>query len=327
MSFPADQFESDEFEILMDDTFHAVGKAGLQIQLTPTSLYLTNKHIFLKPRVEIEMIRQISIKDISKFNNTIINDCPTLDIICEKSDQRIYIFIPDEKRKEVFTNILKTLHSKVIESQEACNKYAILLRHKIQEFQSLQDFCSNGDYDELSQIEQRNKATVNIVKYHLRFLNLFDFLADLTEASPFLLFSFLFFSIVVLSLIFEHYSFGGFVCCAFLLLLIRNALFKLTDNSPKPKEEEHFEGIDEEIRPLIESTKKFQQSIDKRLRWKNPTASFEVALFAFILLLMFIFLDPVFLLIVSIFLLAFFERWDPLNIGSLPNILSRLIFW
>ena len=273
------------------------------------------------------MIRQISIISISTFKFTSVNDCPTLDIICKDEDESIHIFIPDETRKDAFTTIIKALHSNAKQSQESCNSYAILIKHKIQESPTLQDFYTIINTNNLSQRDSATQNHAKLITQKLSFLQIFDFFADFSDTSPFLLFSILFSIISLLSFIFEHYSFGGFVCCSLLLLLIRNAFHKINGNSIPQKEEPMPKEVDESLAPLMESSSKLRNAVDARLCWASAQDSAEVAIFALVMLLMFVFLDPVFLLVVSALLLAFFERWDPLKIGSLPNILSRLILW
>ena len=325
-AFP-ENLENGEFLILTDDSFHAVGKAGLQIQLTPTTIYLTNMHIFLKPQFNIEMNREISIRDIAGFDNTSVNECPVLDILCENLGQSIHIFIPDETRQEVFYNIIKEMHSRMTNSEEECNKYSIMVRKKIQEYDSLQHFYDHflkSKMDPTQDIDEKEKKINLVFDYLKYYFKPFDFVADIIDNDlKTLLYVFVVF-VEILSIVFSYYSFGVFHACLCLLLLIFSGLKHFT------KKYDEFKYIQPDsvptpLKSYVKENNKFVESFEERFLWKNPQKSLEVAIFLVILALLFILFDPLFLLVFSLIGLTLLNRWNPLLISAFSNTISHMI--
>lgn len=331
--YTPESLENGEFLILTDDSFHAVGQAGLQIQMTPSTLYLTNFNIYLEPQFDVEITRKIALSDITGFNETIVNDCPVLEITSEDVGQKIMIFIPDDTRSQAFPDILKNLQKMQQENQESCDKYALIIRRSVQEAASLDAFYKaineHPPTDELLKQEQKvaqkikaKKAEQNIQQSLIPF----NFFADLVETSPEILFSAVVIIISFLSLIFQFISFGVFTCSAVFTFVVIFGLQKVIGKRA-PIERIPPDDAEPSIRPLLASNNQFYDRIDNVFRWEDTRATLEVATFLLILILMFTLYDPAVLLFISLVGLAFFDRWDPFKLGSLSSLLSKLILW
>lgn len=331
MSTP-EALENGEFLILTDDTFHAIGNAGLQIQITPTTLYLTNFHIFLEPHFDVEITRKIALSDITGFENKTVNDCPCLAILSEE-DQSINIFIPDEVRKKAFQNIVQRLHSEIKTSQEQCDKYALMLRRFVQDASTLQEFYIKFNSKSAKEQEKEKEKKDDLMKQEKlaqktvqQSLIPFNFFADLVETSPEIFFAIVLAAIGILSFLFTFVSFGTFTSFLFFFSIVMFGVKKiLGENIRKVKIPP--ENADKSIRGILASNNKFLDQLDRRLFWDNPQATLELASFFLITTLLFVFCNPTFLLFVSLVSLAFFDRWDPIHVGSLSTILSHLILW
>lgn len=331
MSTP-EALENGEFLILTDETFHAIGNAGLQIQITPTTLYLTNFHIFLEPQFDVEITRKIALSDITGFENKTVNDCPCLAILSEE-DQSINIFIPDENRKKAFQGIVQKLHSEIKVSQEACDKYALMLRRFVQDAPSLQDFYTKINSKPATEQEKEKEKKDDLIKQEKlarktvqKSLIPFNFFADLVETSPEFFFALVLAACGILSIVFHFISFGTFTSFLFFGSITLFGVQKIAGNNSH-KIRIPPENADKSIRGLLASNNKFLDQLDRRIFWENPEATLEMANFFLVMTLLFVLCNPTFLLFISLAGLAFFDRWNPFNLGSLSTILSHLILW
>lgn len=325
--------ENGEFLILSDDSFHAVGQAGLQIQITPTALYLTNFHLFMEPQFDVEITRKIALAEISGFVDAIVNDCPVLDIVSEDSGQTIHLFIPDDTRKAAFTSIVSRLLDGMKINQEACDKEALLLRRSYQTSESLQSFYEtvvNGkteeDEREEAQKEEKKEMKKKARETVHRSLVPFNFFADFVQTSHHLFFSVVVLIVGLLSRIFKFVSFGTFISGLFFILIV---IFGLQKVRGKKYIGERISPDDAEpsVREFLASSNKFLDHVERRLFWGAPEATLEIVTFLLTLVLLFLLFDPVWLLLVSLVGLSFFDRWDPFGCGSLSTILSKVILW
>lgn len=161
-----EELENGEFLILKDDTCHLVGQESMQIQFTPAILYLTNQHIFLDPRYDVESTRKLVLGDVVRIVQTINNDCPVLDILSEDSGQSIHVFIPDESHRIGFASILRQLCKAKEKGQKSCDKFAMNMRRSIQNAESLSSFYKSyntaPDYDQAKVLEKKKKKLVII---------------------------------------------------------------------------------------------------------------------------------------------------------------------
>ena len=332
MSTP-EVLENGEFLILEDQTFHAIGNAGLQIQITPTTLYLTNFHIFLEPQFDVEITRKIALSDITGFENKTVNDCPCLTVISEDAGQTINIFIPDESRKKAFQDIVQKLHAATKEGQEQCDKFALMVRRFIQDAPSLQEFYQNYNTKSTTEQEKENEEKEDLQKQKKlarktvqTSLIPFNFFADFVETCPDIFFAFVLGVVGILSILFKFVSFGTFTSSLFFFCIIIFGIQKIRGIDIS-KDRIPPENAEKSIRGLLASNNAFLDQLDKRVFWKNPEATLELAKFFFVMTLLFFFCSPTFLLFISLVGLAFFDRWDPFHFGSLSTILSHLILW
>ena len=81
------------------------------------------------------------------------------------------------------------------------------------------------------------------------------------------------------------------------------------------------------MKAFVAASNQFREMIANRFFWYNRMESLEVVGFLVLVLLLFMIFEPYVLLIVSLVGLAFFDRWDPFHLGSLPTILSHLFLW
>ena len=86
------ELDNGEFLILADESCHMVGQSELQIQFTPSTLYLSNFHIILDPQYDVEILRKIPLSDITKITQAAFNECPVLEILSEDASQSITHF-------------------------------------------------------------------------------------------------------------------------------------------------------------------------------------------------------------------------------------------
>lgn len=322
-----------EFLILSDDSFHAVGQAGLQIQITPTALYLTNLHLFMEPQFDVEITRKIALSEISGFVDAIVNDCPVLDIVSTDSGQTIHLFIPDETRKTAFTSIVSRLIDGMKENQEACDKEAMQLRRSCQNSESLQSFYEsviNGKTEghEQNEAEKEEKKAVKKKARETvhRSLIPFNFFADFVQTSDHLFFAVAILTIGILSKVFKYVSFGTFISAALFTLIVVFGLQKVRGKK-HIGERINPEDAEPAVREFLASSNKFLDHIERRIFWGVPESTLETVTFLLTLVLLFMLFDPVWLLLISLVGLAFFDRWDPFGCGSLSTILSNLILW
>ncbi|OHT12274.1 hypothetical protein TRFO_17959 [Tritrichomonas foetus] len=332
MSTP-EALENGEFLILIDDTFHAIGNAGLQIQITPTTVYLTNFHIFLEPQFDVEITRKIALADITSFDNKTVNDCPCLAIVSEDAGQSINIFIPDEVRKRAFQDIVQRLHEEIRAGQEQADKYALIIRRFVQDAPSLPEFYSKYNSKPATEQEKEKEEKEDLKKQEKlarktvqQSLIPFNFFADLVETSPEIFFAVVLAVGGLLSLIFRVVSFGTFTSFLFFFSILMFGIQKIfgrkiTQARIPP------ENAEKSIRGILASNNKFLDQLDARVLWGSPHMTLELAAFFLIMTLLFVLCSPTFLLFISLSGLAFFDRWDPFRLGSLSTILSKLILW
>ena len=323
-------FENSEFLILKEDSFHAVGQVGPQVQVLPAVVYLTNIHIYVEPTFEVEMTRKLAIADITGFSDSIVSDCPVLDVTCAESGQTVHLFIHDETRKRSFRAIVQQLVSSCLSGQSACDRVAIQLRRAVKNCATLQEFyelvAEKGVLNVESAASPENSDRSHASRVRLaRGLAPCAFFADCVETSPHLLFTALVLLAGVLSRVLHHVSFGSFVSANFLVLVVIFGIRRIAGGRGPEK----LAGDDAEsaVREFLVATDEFASCVDERLLWGNPSKTLEVAALLLSLVLLFAFFDPAFLLLVSLVGLAFFDRWNPFGLGSLSTILSHLILW
>ena len=176
--------------------------------------------------------------------------------------------------------------------------------------------------EEDEQLEVQRKARENL----LESLIPFNFFADMFETAPRLVWALVVALVAFMSWAVYFMSFGTLVsaiCLGFVLFtgVSRVCGWQVPCNDAEP------ETAEQSIQDLIRSRNEFRNVMRSRLLWLRPQETLEVVMMFVTTMLLFIFLDPTAILIVSILGLAFFDRWCLFGSGSLPEYLSRLIAW
>jgi hypothetical protein len=325
--------ENGEFLILTDESFHAVGQSGLQIQLSPVVLHVTNRRIIIEPQFDIEMTRNIDLSTITGFKHDSVNDIPVLAIHCGGSEAALCLFIPDDTRKRVFQEIVDHMHKVSTQPPQIANKAMLALRHSIHESPTIQHFYENyrgppeietpTEKVEVEDPKVKEKVTLSKVR---SFLAPWNFVANFIDVSPRLLGVILCLLVAVLSVVFQHFSFGAVVSAGGLTFIVILGIQKLL-GVDHTIEEVNIEKVQDSMQPFFRSSNAFYAQVNTALFWAERSAALQLGAFCLVLLLLFVLFHPTFLLFVSLVGLAFFERWNMLGFGSLSTILSHLILW
>lgn len=328
-----EELDNGEFLILTDDSVHVVGEDSVQIQFTPATLYLTNNHIILDPHFNVEIVRKISLADVVRIAQTITNDCPVLDILCEESGQSIHVFIPDESHRLAFASILGQLRKHKEKSQKAGDRYAMNMRRSIQNSESLNSFYkafnSAPDYDQAKVLAKKEKKIAKERKVREALNNVlipFNFVSDFLDICPEFFFAAATFGAVLLSFLFKYISPGSFLAAIFFFIILYYGKLQVTKKMKKT-EKISPEDANPSLKQFVMAINQFQDHLNSYIKWGNSRETLKMVIFFLILGLLFIFINPTILLITSLIGLAIIERWNPLGFGSLPSLLSRLILW
>ena len=323
---------SDEFIILQDDTCHLVLGSGLQISFAPSLLYLTNRQIYVRTSIGKPEIGCIFLNDITNFEQKDVNGTNVLVITGKTSSQILRIsFISIDDHQLIFADILSKLLASTEQSPAVCDALSLSLQRKVKEAPSLQEFYASflsikDTLTETPTASTPQNTTIEILTNMTpTSLKLIDVVDDTITRSEILFFACLSTITAILSILFHFIPFG--VCITVLLfVLVSNhglrLLFGQTTHVMKvqisdPKFEKQFHH-------LIASYDKFWTAFEKRFLWKNRRQTMETAAFLLSASLLFLYFDPAFILTLSLIGLALIERWDPLHIGCLSDIGSKL---
>ena len=326
------ELENGEFLILEDKGCHMVGQSQVQMQFTPSTLSLTNFHIFLNPQFDNEIMRKIALSDITKFSQKTVDDSLILEILSEDAAQSIYLFIPEDSHRQAFATIFKKLCAANDLGQEKCNECALKLRRKIQNSGNLNAFyeminAGQEEENDNEMKEQRDEIQLqNFISFFDLLFKVCDFIADVVDTSPIIAFSTIVVIIVAFTILFKFVKFGVFVPFCLFEFSVFIGLLK-NDGKIKVKTEDDFNAAPRNIKEFMLPFTQFNKAIKSRFMWLVPDQTLEACEFLLALTIMFKCLDPFFILAASLFLLAFFERWDPFHFGSFSAFLSHLILW
>lgn len=332
-----EDFENGEFLILEDKDCHLVGKAGMQTQFTPSTLVLSNFHIFMYPQFDVEVMRKIAFSDITKFLQAVIDESPILDIVSEDESQTIHLFIPEENNRNGFVKLFQILCSQYDKSQQDCDQSALYYRKKLQDAGSIRAFYEqiiNEPQPIFDEKEKEDKETtpseekpeMQFKPSYQKVLSAYDFVADLIDISPVLIFSALFILAAILSFVFKKLPFGIYVPLLLFSFICYTGIRKITGHKID------IEFVDAENAPFglksfSNTADSFIEKIKKRLFWEKPDSTIEIAEFLVVISALFAFFEPLFVLFITVVGLSFFDRWDPFRLGSLAALLSHLILW
>ena len=332
-----DFLEDGEFLVLDDESTHMVDPNEKQIRFSPSILRLTNTRVIVEPFYEINRKVVAPLSRITTCAQNVYNECAVLDILCDNRLNDIHVFIPDEKRRFGFAAVLSSLCSASEQGQEKCNECALHLRRRRFACESLDDFYQSvaaptrdsSMSDFVFHEEALEKQHLEITKSVIETLNPLNLFADFVETAPSLFFALMLVAAAFLTLVFRYISFGSLVCIIILILAVESGIY-LTGTPRRRVLEQIHVNEDDARKPMIAfvaASNQVRELIGNRLFWYNRTESLEVCAFMVLVLCLFHIFDPTVLLLVSLLGLAFFERWDPFERGSLPTILSHLILW
>ena len=326
------ELENGEFLILEDRSCHMVGQTGNQLQFTPSTLSLTNIHIFLNPQFDVEILRKIALSDITKFSQKTVDDSTFLEILSEDSAQSIYLFIPEESHRTAFVTLFKKLCAANDLGQDKCNECALNYRRKLQTAESLNAFyelINSGPEEEGINEQRAHENELQMHQFSSYFEKLFifcNYFADIIETSPLFFFIPLMLIAGVLTVILKYVNLGVFLPFVLLAAIVFVAILK---NIGKIKEEgdPDFSNSPPNIKEFMTPVHNFKHNVKSRFSWISAEGTLQTCEFLLVLIIMFECLDTFFILVASLIGLAFVERWDPFRFGSLSTFLSHLILW
>ncbi|KAK8860404.1 hypothetical protein M9Y10_012069 [Tritrichomonas musculus] len=317
---------SDEFVIMVDPSSHLVQGKGTQFSLTPSKLFLTNRHIFISPSVKNVDLEEIQLSDIKETKIQEINDCTVLTLL---ANDEINVFIPDPDQEHAFMEILNKLVSALENGQIDCDSLALSLQRRYIESETIASFYQTVSANKDNLVEQPMADTTpeNLILNHytpapIRFI---DVVVSLINMGDFFVFAILSTIVLFFSILFHFIPIGVLVCGLTAFIISRYGFqvifskkkhitnIKLPNSSNNPQ-----------IRSYIKSYETFSESFKKRILWRNPRSTLETVMFLISSATMFAFFDPAFVLMISMFGLSFVERWNPFGFGSPQEIISNL---
>ncbi|OHT15338.1 hypothetical protein TRFO_42575 [Tritrichomonas foetus] len=332
-----------EFVIFTKDIMLLIQLNDRQTQFLPATMNITNYNIIISLPSQSE-IKKIPISNISKFAQSIINECTVFDIFTSQ-EEVTKIFISDTKPRSAVASILSQLCAANEQGQMICDTFSRELRLQILSYDSLDYYFHH--YDEIPRIElsdlsdkqnddyckKKQRSETQIKETILLSLNPFNFFSDFVETAPDIFFALFILFIVLCTFIFNFITFGSFVCIVLLLMIAQTASHRIRHPSSHIQIEMNSEDENDKnyeknpLKSFVLSVQRFQRIAERRVFWKSRDETAEVASFLMLVLLLFLIFDPAFLLVLSLVGLAFFERWDPFGYGSLSTFLSHLILW
>jgi hypothetical protein len=312
--------EEGEFFIFKDDTMHLV-ELGRQIGYTPMTMHLTNRRLFAVPQYSDwgKSTTVVSIGSINEFSQSIYNECPVLDILYGVQGESVHILVPDDTNRRCFVEILLKLCQEVHDDAQQSDAYAVDLRHRALNTNSLAEF-----YSHLHSQSLQYKADVSLEFQEA--LDPFNLFADLVENSPTLFFCVVYVISAILTAIFRYASFGATVCASILILIIYSGIRRIRKTTELRIEPTNDESR-EPVKAFVTASDTFRKRCDDHLFWGNKAATLDLCVFLGVVMLLFVILDPFLLFGISLMGMAFFERWDPCGFGCFSSLLSKLILW
>lgn len=316
---------SDEFVIMLDSSIHLVQGKGTQFSLTPSKLFLTNRHIFISPTVQNVDLVEIQLSDIKEMKIQEINDCSVLTM--QASDE-INIFIPDPDQQRAFQEIVNKLTAALEKGQIDCDSLALSLQRRYIESETVASFYETVSANKDNLVEQplNESNPENIILTHytpapIRFIDVIVSLINMGDSFVFAIFATI---ILFLSILF-HFIPIGVLICGLTAFIISRYGFQVIFSKKKPITNIFPNSSNNpQIRSYIKSYDTFTESFKKRILWRNPRSTLETVMFLISSATMFAFFDPAFVLMISMFGLSFVERWNPFGFGSPQEIISNL---
>jgi hypothetical protein len=330
------ELSSDEFVILKDDMCHIVTGAGQQIKILPSTLYLTNKKVFVASQYEKLNKYCMELNAINTCLKAEMNDCNVLKIIGRNPLNTLSIFIPNIEHQETFAEILQKLLVTMDAGQTQFDALALGLQRRVRESGDINKF-----YDEYNSIkdnlikEPPTQAAIKESEQSIKLLTHFqetpfkfiDIVDDMINRDEILFFTVFASFILISNFIFLFIPFGFFLSFSLFLILLKGGvsiIFAKDSSKLRKKKQETSQKWRIRFRKIIGSFEKFRVAFERRLLWKNPRQTLDVVMFLLSVALLFRFFDPAFVLATSMFGLGFVERWNPFGFGSLSEIITNL---
>ncbi|EAY07730.1 hypothetical protein TVAG_118110 [Trichomonas vaginalis G3] len=326
------ELENGEFLIFEDGGCHMVGQAQKSVQYTPSTLSLTNLHIKLNPKYDLEIPRKIALRDITKFQEKVVEDAPVLEILSDDVSQTILLFIPEEPHRIAFVKLFQKLCAANNLGQDKCNECALRYRLQMKASKDLNQFYSNinsGNENE-SPIDQILKPSdlsyyQLLSSFHVVF-TVCNFISDIQDTSPMLFFAVLITFLGIMNILAYFFGFGFLFAFVPLTAIIVIAILQRIGrwkSVPLPD----YTDAPGNIKNFMQKIDEFRHIVKVRFVWGEPQITLQTCEFLLVMCLVFYFLDPFIILAISLIGLSFFERWDPFKLGSLSKLLSQLILW
>jgi hypothetical protein len=311
---------SDEFVILRDDTCQLIHGSGPKVSLTPSSLYLTNRRVYIEPSFQGKARAQVALESIASTEETVQNDILILKL---KGNPLVSVFIPDTDHQHWFGELILRLATAAKTDEIDCDSLSLSLQRRflacdggLREFYRM--FSANKDnlLDRPPQPDSFQDGGA---------MRAIEFLCDLITFSEYFPLGLIVTIVCVLSLVFCFIPFGVVFCGAIFIAMMKIGFNLIFSKTSLRKEE----GIAKKAAATGETGsirvyETFRDAFRKRFLWRNPRHTLETAVFLFSTAAMFAFCDPAFVLGISLVGLAFLERWNPFGYGSISEIFSAL---
>ena len=316
---------SDEFVIIRDESCHLIHGSGQQIALTPATLYLTNRKVYVEPQVPNVPPASLALEQIETTEETETNDC-----LCLWINKSLTIFVPEHEHQVSFGELVMKLSAAAKREQIECDSMSLSLQRRFIEAKTLSRFYAQykankdnlvdeppieAEMDTLEMLQQINAAPVRVVDVLTDFIGLGEFV-------PFALFITF---IGVLAIVFVYVPLGVFVCGLAFLAIMKHGFSLIFSKTPRKDEFYKFAPrISRDFKAYIQSYEIFTNAFRKRFMWRNPRQTLETAMFLVSTAAMFAFCDPAFVLLIALIGLSYVERWNPFGFGSISEILTAL---
>lgn len=317
-----------EFIVLIDELCHLVRGSDLEIVLVPSILYLTNRRIYVRSRVEETRAFSVSLFQIKSLTQKDINDCAVLNIFHD--DEPLRIFMPDNDRHGAFAEILTKIHEVSLISKERCDLLCMAYQRCIKTAENLGEFYKKYSQDPSIVVESipKSSSAQNMEALQVIGVNpnrIIDALVGTFELSERLFFGILFAAIAVLSVLFRILPFGAWFFGILFILITRHGIRMLfSDEDPATKPNALDGKIEKRFKSLAKAYKQVKEVFKSRFLWENPRHTLETVMFLLACGLLFSCFDPATILALSMIVLAIVERWNPLGFGALTDMFSSL---
>lgn len=310
-----DALSDGEFPVFVDPNVHFIEQNGIQQQIHPSTLVITNKHVFVDPRFESPGIQTLDINRISTANVIQANEFSVVQI---GGKTQILIFVPDDSDRAGLFELFKRIVAERKISKRSLQYFLSQLRIAVRDYPSMHDFYVAG----LPEMEDTGSKEAMLSTILLPF----DVIAEGLTFDSKLVFALALPFAPLLSLFFRYISFGMFLSGVGLIVIIRIGITKALTKAKK-REPINFSKEKRSLQSFYASLNGVVESFFQRFLWEDKAKTLEILWFMLILFMMFMVMKPGFLLYTSIFLVVFFERWNPIGIGSIPALLSKLVLW